>query len=103
MCHRHAQKCSFVAAVRERRIIYLNASRNHVTNKSESAVSYQRTRQKTGFAQNLKPVARPEHELTGARVADYCLHDRRKTSDGPTAKVIAIRKAARQHDSVEVI
>src|SRR5205814_8832138 len=72
-------------------------------NKPERAVSHQRARQKTGFAQDLKSVASAEHQLSGARIADYCVHNRRKTSDGSTAKVIAVRKSPGQHDCIESI
>ena len=43
------------------------------------------------------------HQLSRARVADYCVHNRRKTSDGSTAKVIAVRKSPGQHDCIESI
>ena len=103
VCHWKAQKCSFRTAVCEWRIIHFNAGNDHVTKKTERTVSHQCSWQKTGFAQDLKPIACAEHELAGARVADHCLHDRRKTSDGSTAKVIAVRESPRQHDGIEII
>ena len=101
--HGQAQKCSFRTPVGEWRIIYLNACGDHVTNKPERAVSHQRARQKTGFAQYLEAVARAEHELAGARVADHRLHYGRKSSDRSTAEIIAVRESARQHDGIEII
>jgi hypothetical protein len=103
MRHGQAQKCAFRTAVRKWRVIYLNARSDHVTNKPKRAVSHQRARQKTGFTQDLKPVARPEHELAGARVANHCFHYGRKPRDGSTAKVVAVCESAGQHDGIEII
>src|SRR5215472_10224445 len=103
MRYGQAQKCSFRTAVGEWRIIYLNARSDHVTNKPERAVPHERARQKTGFAQDLKPVARSEHELAGERGADDCFHYGRKPSDGSAAKIIAVCESARQHNGIEII
>jgi hypothetical protein len=99
----HPEKRSFWTAVCEWRIIYFHARRDYVTHESEGTIPDERTGQKTGFAQNLKPVARAEHELASVRVIDYCAHNRRKARNSAATKVIAIRESTRQHDRNEII
>src|SRR6266566_1138531 len=103
MCNRHPEKRSFWAAMCEWRVIYFHAHRHHVADESQRAVSHERTGQKPGFAQNLKPVARAEHELASMRVTDYCAHNGRKARNSAATKVIAIRESTRQHNRVEII
>jgi len=110
MRNRHVEKRplreamrSFWAASCEWEIIHVHTRSDHVTHKSQRAVPHERTGQETGFAENLEPVARTEHELAGARIADYRSHDWRKTRDGATTQIIAIRESTRQNDGVKIV
>ena len=103
MRNRHVEKRPFREAMRERRIVHFHARRHHVTHEAQRTVPHERTGQETGFAENLEPVARTEHELAGARIANYRLHDWRKTRDGATTQIIAIRESTRQHDGVKIV
>ena len=103
MGNRQAEKRPFRAAMCEWRIIHFYPRRHHVTHESQRTVPHERTGQKTGLAQNLKPVARAEHELASLRVTDYCVDDRRKARDSAATKVIAIRESARQYDRIKII
>ena len=76
MRNRQTQEGSLRATMRERRISDFYPGRHHFTDKMERAISNQGPGKQTDLAENLESVARPEHELTGACVADYCLHDR---------------------------
>ena len=98
-----AEKRPFRAAMREWRVIYFHAHRRHVADESQRTVSHERTRQKTGFAQDLKPVARAEHQFASARIANHCAHNGRKARNSAATKVIAIRESTRQHNRVEII
>src|SRR5206468_8432044 len=89
--------------IRTRINVHFHDRRNHVTHESQPTVPQERTGQETGFAENLEPVARTEHELAGARIANYRLHDWRKTRDGATTQIIAIRESTRQHDGVKIV
>src|SRR5207247_2051996 len=71
-------------------------------NKPKRAIAHQRARKQACFAQDLKTVARSEHELARARIANHRLHNRRKTSDRAAAQIIAVSETARQDDRVVI-
>jgi len=103
MCNWKTEKRPFRAAMCEWRVIYFHTHCHHVADESQRAVSHERTGQKPGFAQNLKPVARAEHELASVRITDYRAHNGRKARNSAATKVIAIRESTRQHDRIEII
>jgi hypothetical protein len=72
----HAEKRAFWAAVCEWRVIHFHAHCHHVADESERSVSHECAGQKAGFAQDLESIARAEHQLAVARVADYRSHYR---------------------------
>ncbi len=63
-------------------------------------VPHQNARQQSGLAGNLKAVADGEHEAAFRRVGAHGIHDRRARGDGAAAEIIAVGKAAREHDEI---
>src|SRR4029450_6156723 len=76
---------------------------HHVADELQRTVPHECARQKAGFTQYLEPIARAEHQLALARVADYRSHYGREASNSAATKIIAIRESARQHDRVKII
>ncbi len=63
-------------------------------------VAHQDARQQPGFAQDLEAVADAQHQSAARRMGPHRIHDRRPARDGAAAQIIAIGKAAGQHDEV---
>src|SRR6266536_2095653 len=98
-----SEKRTLRTTVCEWRVINLDASSNHVTYEPQRTIANQRTWQQAGFAQNLKPVTRPEDELASARITNDRFHDGRKTRYSAAAQVIAVSKSTGQHNCVKIV
>ena len=58
------------------------------------AVADQRTRQQSGFAENLKTVADAEHKAAAVGKLLDRVHHRRKARERAGAQIVAVRKTA---------
>ena len=67
----------------------------------QAFVPHQGAGQESRLAQDLKPVARAEHQSAASGKFGEFLHHRRASRDGPRAEIITIREASRQDDTVD--
>ena len=64
------------------------------------AVANESAGEQPAFAENLEAVANAEHEHAFRSLLDDAFHNRRKTRNRAAAQIIAVAKAAGQHDEI---
>ena len=68
---------------------------------AERFVRQQRPGKQAGFAEDLEPVADPEHGPSGLGVFRHGLHRRREAGDRARTQVVTVRKPARDDHDVD--
>jgi hypothetical protein len=70
---------------------------------AQRGVGQQGTRQQTGLAEDLEPVADAEHRAALAREVDDGTHHRREAGDRPDPQVVAVGEAAGDDHRVDAV
>src|ERR1700733_2000067 len=68
----------------------------------QTGVAHQSSRQKPGFAEDLKTIADSQHQTTAIGKAAYRFHHGRKLRDCPGTEVISKSKPAGDHDRIAI-
>src|SRR5262249_18668772 len=79
-----------------------NPKKDSLTNEVKITIAQQGPGQEVAFRENLKAVADPDDLPAVVRELHHLFHDRRETSNGPAAEIIAVRKTAGKNDAVKL-
>ena len=72
----------------------------HLADEAPAGVAHQHARQQARLAQDLEAVADAEHQAAALGMGADRVHDTRARRDRAAAQVVAVGKAAGQHDEV---
>ncbi len=97
---RQAHDLTLAVALGEERLVVVDAQGDVAADELERGVAHQDAGQQARLAQHLEAVADAEHRRAGLRLGDDVAHDRRVGGHGAAAQIVAVGKAARQHDEV---
>src|SRR5579864_1658312 len=103
MVDRESQHLAGLCRTRERRVRVFNPNVYLSADEPQPSIAHKHARQQARLTKNLKAVADPEDEPSGAREFFHRAHHRRKSRDRPRAQVIAISKSAGQQNRVKPI
>jgi hypothetical protein len=99
---RHFEQLAALETRRERRVALLDPQMHRTADELQIGVAHQRAGQQAGLAKNLKAVANPQHEPAAPGKPHHAAQDRREARHRAAAQVIAVGKAARQNNAIEV-
>src|SRR5271165_679949 len=102
MRHRQVQDLALFGAAGKGRIDSLYPDFHGPADEVEALIANQRTRQETGLHQYLKAVADAQHQTTVQGKLFNCLDHRRELGDGAATQVVAVGKATRKDDGVNI-
>src|ERR1700722_4123836 len=102
MGDRNFKNLSRRSSLREWRGGILYANVNVAANISQPDIAHDRARKQTRFQKNLKAVTNPKNQAATLCKTLHRLHHRRKSRECAGAKIIPVRKTARQNDRVTV-
>src|SRR5262249_9159513 len=97
----HLEDLSSPHSASERRLAVLDEEIRGLTAVLQALVPHQRAREQRGLAEDLKAVARAEHEPTRVDEVGQGGHDGRASGNGAGAQVVSVRKSAWQDQAVE--
>ncbi len=92
MGNRHAQHKARLQLVCEWCLGILDSHVYVIADEMQIAIANQRAGQQAGFAQNLKAVANPQHQISFRGEFFHRIHHRGKPRQGPGAQIISVRK-----------
>src|SRR5260370_28498899 len=87
---------------REWRVRLLDANVNVAADIAQAAIAHHGAGEQAGFAENLEAVANAQDHAAALGEFLDGLHHWRKTRDGASAEIVAIRKSAGQNDGIAI-
>src|SRR5688572_1601369 len=102
MRNRDAEQLAGRNALREGTLAVDRLNEHMFAAKLERAVADQRAWEQTGLAQDLEPIANPQHGAALGREVLDRLHDRAEARNRPGAQVIAVAEAARDDHRIGI-